>query len=214
MSLVLVLVSCSAARPTAIGPTGPHDLTRYVLIIEQTPDGQTAHSWKPVKDVDLTKYHYSMKYPRMDELLQLTSSTPMTDDQIGEACYQVYERCMRRCLTSPLPPHASHYLASRKSMKAALQAFCMDECAKERDSCRKELERKAKEALEFHDVDRAVDWLKRHKEELLLGSVVVVAGVAFAVFICGSGGCLILVPVVLVASHGFSTDPYLLGASK
>jgi hypothetical protein len=120
VSLALVLISCSATRSSATGPTGPQDLARYVLIIERMPDGQVIHSWKPSKDVDLTKYQYPMKSPRMDGLLQMASTTPMTDDQIGEACYQVYERCMRRCLSSPLPPHASHYLDSRKSMKAAL----------------------------------------------------------------------------------------------
>jgi len=213
VSLVLVLISCSATRSAALEPTEPRDLVRYALIIEQTPDGQVAHSWKPLEEVDLTNYRSPLKYPRMDGLLQLTSSTPMTDAQIGEACYQVYEQCMRRCLSSPLPPHANHYLASRKSMKAALQAFCMDECARERDACRKQLERKAQEALEFRNVDRAVDWLKRHKEEVLLGSVVVIAGVAFAVFVCGSGGCLLLVPVMLVASPGAATEPYALGAA-
>jgi hypothetical protein len=99
-------------------------------------------------------------------------------------------------------------------MKAALQAFCMDECARERDACRKQLERKAKEVPEFHDVDRAVDWLKRHKEEVLLGSIVVIAGVAFAVLVCGSGVCLLLVPVVLVASPDATAESYLLGASR
>ncbi len=91
-------------------------------------------------------------------------------------------------------------------MKAALQAFCMDECARERDACRKQLERKAQEALEFRNV--------RHKEEVLVGSVVVIAGVAFAVFVCGSGGCLLLVPVVLVASPDAAAEPYALGAAQ
>lgn len=214
VSLVLMLVSCGATRPTSTGPVGSQDLARYVLIIEQTPDGQVAHAWKRVRDVDLTMYQYPMKPRSLDGLLQRASNTPMTDSQIGEACYEVYERCMSRCLASPLPPHANHYLASRKSMKAALHAFCMDECARERDACRKQLERKARESLEFRNVDQAVDWLKRHKEELLLGSVVIIAGVAFAVFVCGSGACLLLAPLVLVAGPGVAAEPYSLGGSR
>jgi hypothetical protein len=54
-------------------------------------------------------------------------------------------------------------------------------------------------AVEFNAIDPAVDWIKNHREELLVGTVIVIAGVAFAVAAAASaGGALILVPVVFL----------------
>jgi hypothetical protein len=52
---------------------------------------------------------------------------------------------------------------------------------------------------EFTAVDGAVDWLKRHRTEVLVGSVIVIAGVTFVVVSAGAG-VVILAPVVLLAS--------------
>jgi hypothetical protein len=50
-------------------------------------------------------------------------------------------------------------------------------------------------------MDSAVDWVKRHRNEILAGAVVVIAGVAFVAAVAGSGGgALVLVPLVLMAS--------------
>jgi hypothetical protein len=61
---------------------------------------------------------------------------------------------------------------------------------------------------EFDSVDRAVDWIKNHREELLVGTVIVIAGVAFAVAVAASaGGALILVPLVLVVDNSSGLPP-------
>ncbi|QRK13755.1 hypothetical protein JQX13_22800 [Archangium violaceum] len=52
---------------------------------------------------------------------------------------------------------------------------------------------------EFSAIDAAVDWLKRNRETLLVGTTVVIAGVAFAVVSAGAGAVM-LAPVLLVAS--------------
>jgi hypothetical protein len=55
--------------------------------------------------------------------------------------------------------------------------------------------------VRFPAVDSAVDWLKQHRRELVVGTVVVVAGVAFVVVVAGSGGtALVLAPAVLLVS--------------
>jgi hypothetical protein len=52
---------------------------------------------------------------------------------------------------------------------------------------------------------------KQHRTELLVGSVVVIAGVAFVVAVVGSGGsALVLVPAVLLASSGMAPEPHFL----
>ncbi|QRK13513.1 hypothetical protein JQX13_08475 [Archangium violaceum] len=55
--------------------------------------------------------------------------------------------------------------------------------------------------MKFSTADKAVAWLKQHHEELLVGTVVVIAGVAFVAVVVGSGGsALVLVPAVLMVS--------------
>jgi glucose-6-phosphate-specific signal transduction histidine kinase len=61
---------------------------------------------------------------------------------------------------------------------------------------------------EFDSIDHAVDWIKNHREELLVGTVIVIAGVAFAVAVAASaGGALILVPLVLVVEDSSGPPP-------
>lgn len=55
-------------------------------------------------------------------------------------------------------------------------------------------------AAEFDEIEPAIDWLKMHRTELVVGTVVVIAGVAFAVVVAGSGGsALVLAPLLLMA---------------
>lgn len=64
--------------------------------------------------------------------------------------------------------------------------------------CMEEQERveKDKKRLEFPNIDRALTWLREHNTEVAIGTVVVVAGVAFVVATGGSGA-LILAPLAL-----------------
>jgi len=55
-------------------------------------------------------------------------------------------------------------------------------------------------AAEFDAIDPAIDWIKKHREELAVGAVVVIAGVAFAVVVTGTGGAaLVLAPLLVIA---------------
>ena len=54
----------------------------------------------------------------------------------------------------------------------------------------------ATKELRFSRIHEAIDWIKEHKAEVALGSVVVVAGVAF-VLTTGGSGALILAPLAL-----------------
>ncbi|KFE72094.1 hypothetical protein DB31_0355 [Hyalangium minutum] len=63
--------------------------------------------------------------------------------------------------------------------------------------------------MKFPVTAKAVDWLKRHREEILLGTVIVIAGVAFTVVIVGSAGtALVLMPAVLLVSSEVPPMPY------
>lgn len=54
-------------------------------------------------------------------------------------------------------------------------------------------------ALRFPAVNGAVEWLKEHRTELLVGTGVVIAGVAFVVVSAGAG-LFVLVPLAVMAS--------------
>jgi hypothetical protein len=65
-------------------------------------------------------------------------------------------------------------------------------------------------ALRFPAVDGAIDWLKEHRTELLVGTVVVIAGVTFVVASAGAG-LLVLTPLVLMASADTGEAPLCVG---
>ncbi|QRO02966.1 hypothetical protein JRI60_46350 [Archangium violaceum] len=52
---------------------------------------------------------------------------------------------------------------------------------------------------EFSAVNDAVDWLKRNHQTILVGSIVVIAGVAFVAVSAGAG-LVVLAPAALLAS--------------
>ncbi len=59
---------------------------------------------------------------------------------------------------------------------------------------------------EFTAVDPATDWLKRNRKEILVGSVIVIAGVAFIAVSAGVG-IVILAPALLLALPGNQAEP-------
>jgi len=69
--------------------------------------------------------------------------------------------------------------------------YCTEKCRKEYMRCMEEV---GARPLAFPSMKTAMDWLKEHKTEVLVGSVVLVAGVAFIVG-TGGGGALVLVPL-------------------
>lgn len=72
-------------------------------------------------------------------------------------------------------------------------------------------------AAEFDAIDPAIDWIKEHRTELVVGTVVIIAGVAFAVVVAASGGsALALAPLLVFAeiSPGVSPEIQLAEASR
>ncbi len=54
---------------------------------------------------------------------------------------------------------------------------------------------------EFTEIGPAVDWVRNHREEILVGSIVVIAGVAFVAVMASGGGALFLVPLLVLAEN-------------
>ena len=81
-------------------------------------------------------------------------------------------------------------------------AFCENTCREAYDDC---LKLNELHALEFTTMDDAIDWLKRHRQQLLVGTLVMAAGVTFIVISAGAG-VLILAPLVLMSQSGSALD--------
>ncbi|MCY1023033.1 hypothetical protein [Pyxidicoccus sp. MSG2] len=67
------------------------------------------------------------------------------------------------------------------------------DCIEEEEHSRHDTERTA---LRFSSIDGALDWLRDHKSEVAIGTIVIVAGVTFMVA-TGGAGALVLAPLAL-----------------
>lgn len=113
--------------------------------------------------------------------------TPLQATLIAMAvrdCDQEHIECFRRCWNSKPPwpirrGSSGHY------------RYCQSKCLAEYMACL------AEQAVEqaFESMSEAVEWLAQHPE-VVVGTIVVIGGVAFVVASGGSGG-LILVPAAL-----------------
>jgi hypothetical protein len=192
--LVLLLVSCSATRHMAVAPEGAGDLSRFVLIIEELPGGQVAHSWQTLEEFDFSRY----------------PSLPSTQSVPGEVvpaawtrdCEQERDGCEGDCMGGRMRPGYGHVTTPDRK-RGGKYDFCRNKCMQPYlDCCRlRELE-----PQRFTAIAGAVGWLKRHREEVLVGSVIVIAGVAFIAVSAGAGA-LVLVPTVVMASASSSDEP-------
>ncbi|HYO60231.1 hypothetical protein [Archangium sp.] len=188
---LLLLVSCSATRSSLPSPTSVQELSRFVLVIKEMPDGQVTHAWEPLSSFDLSKYSYRASSSTVEGPIVRAAWTRNCEDE-SNACEEM-------CMKSLRGRNWSH---ANRGSKARI---CRDRCRPAyNDCCRL---RDQAEALKFPTVDKAIDWLKQHHEELLAGTVVVIAGVAFVASVLGSGGAtLVLVPAVLLVSSDVPSE--------
>ena len=186
-SLSLLLFSCSATRYVPPGPSSAADLSHYVLVIEEASDGQISAAWQPLRGFDLSKYPYLASDSHFDGSVVRVV--------FNRDCEAERDECEDMCKASLKGPNWTHASAGSKD------AMCRDRCRPAYLDCSrlKELAEAGKLRVSFPDVGNAVDWLKQHHRELLVGSVVVIAGVAFIVA-SGGGGILVLAPALLLVS--------------
>lgn len=184
-SLGLLLIACSATRASHPAPTNVQELSRSVLVIEKTPDGQVTHSWEPLSGFDLSKYPYRASGGTVDGPIVRAAWTRDCEEESGA--------CLDMCMKSLRGRNWSH------SSKGSKAEHCRRGCRPAYIDCCQL--REQAEALKFSTADKAVAWLKQHHEELRVGAAVVIAGVAFVAIAVGSGGAaLVLVPAVLMVS--------------
>ncbi|WP_233166328.1 hypothetical protein [Archangium sp. Cb G35] len=166
-------------------------MSRYVLIIQESQDGRVSHAWQRLSDFDLSGY------PELTSQGHLEA--PVLRASFNRDCEAERDSCEEMCRASLKGRNWTH--ASDGSKKAMCVKRCLPTYV---DCCKlRELSEAGKLRVSFPVVGSAVDWLKQHHRELLVGTIVVIAGVAFVVVAAGSGGgALVLAPIVLMASSG------------
>jgi hypothetical protein len=94
LSLSLLLASCSLTRPMnpAPEPSGAEDLARFVLVIQEAPDGQVTHTWKPATRLTPPKYPIPVDGHEFEGLIVLTGRRSR-DSVTGDKCQAVYDKC-------------------------------------------------------------------------------------------------------------------------
>lgn len=187
-TLSVLLVSCGTTRST-IAPAA-EELTRYVLVLEEAPGGQVTEHWRHAEEFDLSWYRLpsSARESTYGRIVRVTKT-------YQRDCDAEFDDCVDNCVARPLPRGFGHITTRGRGMGGKKQ-WCREQCQQAYDDCR-ELE--GRQRQEFSAIDDAVDWLKRHHQGLLVGSIVVIAGVAFVTVSAGAG-LIVLAPAVLLAS--------------
>jgi hypothetical protein len=197
--LGILLAACGSTRHVA--PTSTRELSRFVLFIRELPDGTVAHAWRRAEEVDLSQYRHRARARVAARRILPAVARPRD-------CHQEFIDCVEDCKTRPLARGFGHITSGRDG-KARKEEYCRGKCWQPYLDCSELQESKPQE---FSAIDTAVDWLKRNRKEVLLGSVVVVAGVAFVVVSAGAG-LVVLAPAVLLAEPEAPSVPWMAEAA-
>jgi hypothetical protein len=198
VSLAFILVSCSTTRYPSTGPTDREELARYVLLITQQPDGRVTHTWQPVAEFDLSAYQNQVHANRFYGRVVTAAFT-------SEECQQEYEVCVPQCLASTRIRQVSIYIYDSRihgPWRTGKYTYCNRACIKQLANCVHDVN---PEPVEFEAIAPAIDWVKENRNKIMIGTVVVIAGVAFVAIMVGSGGGgLALLPLMALASSSQS----------
>ena len=110
----------------------------------------------------------------------------------GRDCQAEHEECFRRCWRKSHPPYPHKH-------DEWYYKRCTADCSKAFNECMDEQEEetgKGVQTLEFSRADQAIEWIRNNKTKVMLGTIVIIAGVTF-VITTGGSGALILAPLAL-----------------
>ena len=111
-----------------------------------------------------------------------------------DVCQKELEQCMNSCWEKKQWPYPHN-----KERAGWYYKRCTADCNRAFVECEEQYEeaaRQREEKLKFSRMSEALEWIREHKTEVAIGTVVIVAGVAFFVTTGGSGA-LLLAPLAL-----------------
>ncbi|XXF77850.1 hypothetical protein P2318_33090 [Myxococcaceae bacterium GXIMD 01537] len=191
----VLLGACGTARHAE--PSRTEELTRQMLILRELPDGQVSVVWRHVETP-------AQAFRGCASNARLVSARVVRAMNSSRDCDAEFLECVRECMSRPLPRGYGHITSGGRGL-GGKEAYCERRCMQPYLDC---MSLKELRPQEFTAEDGAVDWLKRHRDSLLEGSIVIIAGVAFMVASSGVG-VVVLAPVVLLASGESTQEPCL-----
>lgn len=194
MLLPLILLACSTPRSVPSERLVPPQ--DRLLVIRDTSDEAQAVTWQEASDFDRALLAQALVRARESGPIALTARRARDCDKEQIACFR---RCWKR-----KPPD----LIERGS--PGHYSYCQNTCREAYEDC---LKLKELHAMEFTAMDEAIDWLKRHRQELLVGTIVTAAGATFIVVSAGAG-VLVLAPLVLMTQSESALEGAVCGERK
>lgn len=176
---VSLLVSCHGNLNHTKSRLQTRELSSLTLVIEEGPDGDVVHEWRPVSEVRMS----GTTAPPMPIVLVNGRRRDCDQEQID--CHR---NCMKSKLSAPL-----NYIPRGDPRH---NQICRDRCLSFYMDC---VDAEKTRSQRFSAVDDAVAWLKEHQAQLLVGTVVVISGVTFVVVSAGAG-LVVLAPLTLMAT--------------
>jgi hypothetical protein len=193
------------ARSSSSGPVGMtsasvsppvEQLHGFVLILHESSPGHITHRWQSVEEFELAQDKLQTCAERTDGRIVPASAARYRD------CHAELLACVKNCMRTPLPPGFGHIRAPGRGM-GAKEVYCNEQCQPAYLDCE---ELQGRRPQEHSAVDGAVDWLKRHHNVVLAGSIVTIAGVAFIVAF-PPGALIALVPLTAFSSSEAVCEP-------
>ncbi len=177
------------------GPTSPRDappleeLSRFVLLLHAAPVGGATPEWRRAETLDLSAYRRHARDVETRGSVVFAAMRPRD-------CHAELQDCVSKCMSRPLPRGYGHMTHPGRGQGAKAQ-YCREECWRPYRDCE---ESQGREAHAFSAVDEAEGGLAGHARMLLVGGLVIIAGVVFVVVSAGAG-VLVLVPAVLLSDR-------------
>ncbi|NNB86878.1 hypothetical protein HJC10_35000 [Corallococcus exiguus] len=189
--LCVWLAACGGTRG-AVAPPSREELPRQVLLLREAPDGSFTQEWRPAEDFDLAHY---VKAPEGRRIVRTARSVRDCDAENRE--------CIQECMSRPLGSDFSHI--TKRPGLGGKEEYCVRRCKQPYLDC---IDLEKLRPQELSSLDAVSEWARRNQRAILVGSVVVIAGVAFVVVSAGVG-LIVLAPALLLTTSSVAPAQHL-----
>ncbi|REG28940.1 hypothetical protein ATI61_108483 [Archangium gephyra] len=161
----------------------------FLLMVVAVASGGCSHTQNPERRV----YVISQDASGVGSNLESGTGGAGAEAYCNEMEKQCFKKCWRRKPKEPsIEKHTEnhHKYCSSECLKVFMQ------CLKEQEELERQESQPQRKELHFPTVDAALDWIRVHKIEVAIGTVVIVGGMVAAPYVIAVlGGALVLAPL-------------------
>ncbi|MCY1040096.1 hypothetical protein OV208_02095 [Corallococcus sp. bb12-1] len=193
-TVLCVLMSACGTTRVAAAPA-PEELPRLVLLLREAPDGSFTQEWRRAEASELARY------VKADEGRRIVRTARAARD-----CDAENRECIDQCMSSPLSSDFNHVMS--RGGRGGKKEHCERRCMQPYLDC---IALESLRPQELSSLEAASDWARSNQRSILVGSVVVIAGVVFVVVSAGAG-VIVLAPALLL-TESFVRPEHFVGNS-